>query len=170
MEHNDTQSDINIVALWLRKDPSRWLAGVLAGIFSCIIMLCFSALLSFVFGKDPLLAVKLIGIPVIGAQALAIGFHLKAIVVGFVLWFLLCGFLGFIYAHFTQTNSLTALVGVGITWGAFSWIFIYNLFSNSFRELMVSKPSAGVAFLVCMVFGLSLTSVAFFHRMLGAKN
>jgi hypothetical protein len=52
---------------------------------------------------------------------------------------------------------------MGLVWGTFSWIFLWNLFMQSFRTIYVAQiPSASV-FAIWMTFGISLTSLAFFR-------
>jgi hypothetical protein len=164
--------DINMVELWLRRDPIRWLAGVLAGIFAGICMMVFMMIVNKVLGgQDVFFPVKLAAVPFMGNRATAFDSGAPAILFGFAVLEALCAFLGFVYAQFTQTNHLGALLGMGFTWGAFSWIFLSNLYFQSISELHAYDYSHGVALVTCMVFGFSLTSVAFFDRMLrGAKR
>ena len=91
---------------------------------------------------------------------------MTSIVVGLVSFEMLCAFLGAVFAHFVFSNASGPLLGMGFTWGAFSWIFINNLFSPSFLDVRAANISRGAAFGFWMVFGLSLTSVAFFDRVL----
>ncbi|NDD93156.1 hypothetical protein EBZ37_13890, partial [bacterium] len=71
---------------------------------------------------------------------------------------------------FTGTNSFAPLLGMGLTWGAFSWIFINNLFAPSFLDIRALNISNGAAFFVWMVYGISLTSVAFFDRAVRPRS
>jgi hypothetical protein len=165
------EEDIDLVALWLRKDPVRWVAGALAGAFAGILMLVFASIVSKIGGQDLLLPVKMWAVPFMGNSATELGMHLPAILVGLIFVEALCAFLGAVYAHFTPTNHLGALLGMGFTWGAFSWIFLSNLFFQSFREIRAIQYPPAVAFFSLMVFGFSLTSVAFFDRVLrGGKR
>lgn len=162
--------DINIVEIWLRRDRARWCAGALAGSFASVVALVFSGILAVMTGREFWFPVKLGAIPFMGNSAMALGLsNITGLLLGFVFFQVLCSFLGTLYAHFTGTNSLPALTGVGVTWGAFSWIFLNNLYGPSFREFYVAGAPKGLAFLSCMVFGLSLTSVAFFDRMCRKK-
>jgi hypothetical protein len=160
---SNTDQDINLVEIWLRRDPKRWLAGALAGVFSAFAACGFAMIISTLFGSDPWYPAKLLAIPFCGASAMNLGFGLS-VLVGLGFWSVLGGFLGAVFAHFTGTNSLSALLGVGLSWGAFSWVFLHNLFFPSFREYMVQRVPNGVAFFTCMVFGVALTSTAFFDR------
>lgn len=162
MQHED----MNLVEMWLRKDPVRWIAGALAGLFACVLMTVFAMILSGVFGNEVWFPMKVAALPVLGGSATEFGFHLRPILIGLAVQGGLCAFLGVIYAHFTGTNSLPALLGMGFVWGAFSWIFIFNLFVQSFTDVRAANLSPAAAFPIMMVFGLSLTSVAFFDRAL----
>lgn len=158
--------EMDLVAIWLRRDPVRWIAGILAGAFAGGLMLVFSMVLAAVLGAELWLPAKLPALPFLGADALEIGMNMKAILIGIVVHELLCSFWGLIFAHFTGTNHLPALLGVGFTWAAFSWIFMNNLFFPSFRDFYVAQIPQGAAFFACLVYGLGLVSVAFFDRVL----
>lgn len=163
--HQDTEGDINLVEIWLRRDPTRWIAGALAGVFSGLVACAFGMLLALLFGSDVWYPAKALASPILGPEAMNFGIH-AGIAVGLGVWAGLGAVLGAVYAHFTGTNSLPALLGVGLSWGAFSWVFLNNLFLPSFRAYMVLHVSGGAAFFVCLVFGIALTSTAFFDRML----
>ena len=165
MGTNHTDHDINLVEIWLRKDKVRWTAGLFAGVFSALAACGFAMVLCALFGSDTWYPAKLLAVPFLGAKAIDFGFS-SAVFVGLGFWTVLGGFLGATFAHFTGTNSLPALLGVGLSWGAFSWIFLHNLFFPSFRDYMVQRVPNGVALLICLVFGTALTSTAFFDRML----
>ena len=122
-----------------------------------------------IVGREPLMAAKVPALPLLGAEALEYG-QTRALIVGIIVHELLCLFLGVIYAHFTGTNHLGALFGVGITWGIFGWIFISNLFSPSWRDVFVAGVPSGAAFVAWIVFGIVLTSVAFFDRLLRGSS
>ena len=156
---------MDIVAIWLRKDPKRWVAGILAGAFAGVLAAAFACLLAKMGGFELWFPLKVAAIPFLGNQATAYGIT-QALTIGFVVHELLCMFLGFVYAHFTGTNELPTLLGAGLTWGLFSWIFIFNLFTQSFTEIEALHLSKGAGFFVMLVFGLSLTSTAFFDRVI----
>lgn len=157
--------DPNIVEIWLRKDPIRWIAGILGGLFAGAVALVCGMILVALCGGELWYPVKVMALPLLGSEALAYSSG-SAIVVGLITHGVLCAVLGGIFAHFTGTNSISALLGVGVTWGAFSWIFINNLFSKSWHSVLSADISAGGAFAVCMAYGVALVSVSFFDRML----
>jgi len=157
--------DQNIVEIWLRKDPVRWIAGAFAGAFAGIVMIGVSMLFMALMGDDIFAPIKVAALPVLGASAMEAGMVMKPIVVGLLAHELLCVFLGIIFAHFTGTNVLSALLGVGLTWGIFGWIFINNLFSPSFHDVLTAERSAAVAFFAWVIFGITLTSVSFFDKL-----
>jgi hypothetical protein len=163
------QEDMDIVAIWLRKDPKRWVAGILAGAFAGVLALAFACVLAKIGGMEILFPIKVAAVPILGNEATAYGMT-PAVLIGFVIHELLCMFLGFVYAHFTGTNELPTLLGAGFTWGVFSWIFIFNLFVQSFADIQALHLSKGAGFFVMLVFGLSLTSTAFFDRMIRGSS
>ena len=160
--------DFNIVEIWLRRDPARWMAGAFGGLFAAFMMWAFTAILMKSAGHEGWFLLKAFAVPVIGGKAMATGFHLHAILTGGAIFALLSVVLGMVYAHFTGTNKVGPLLAMGVVWGAFSWVFLNNLFSASFRELFVLQIPKGPALFAWMVFGLSLASVSFFDRMFHA--
>ncbi len=162
--------ETNIVEIWLRRDSVRWMAGALAGAFAGLVAMAFAMILAVAAGHELWFPIKVAALPILGNDATAVGLTLGSIVVGLAAHQLLCIFLGVVFAHFTGTNSLAPLLGVGLVWGIFGWIFINNLFSRSFPAIRAAELSVGAAFFVWIVYGLSLTSVSFFDRALRAKK
>jgi hypothetical protein len=160
----------DIVALWLRKDPVRWVAGIAAGIVAGVFSLVFAMILSKMNGLDLFYAARIPALPVLGSTAMEYT-NSMGILVGVAVHLLICSVLGFVYAHFTGTNAMTRLLGAGLVWGLFSWIFITNLFAMSFTDVAAVGYSRGAGLFVNLVFGLSLTSVAFFDQAFrGSKS
>ena len=168
MTFDDTQVDgteANLVEIWLRKDPVRWVAGAAAGLIAGLFSLLIYMVICNQVGLEYLYPVKVAAIPFLGGEALTYGWG-SSVVVGLIIYLGISTFLGVIYAHFTGTNSFKALLGVGLTWGVFSWIFISNLYVPAFREVFVAEIPAGISFIVNLIYGVALTSVAFFDRIL----
>jgi hypothetical protein len=162
----DTDGDINLVEGWLKADPKRWLAGVLAGLFAALIAIAVAGIISVVGGMEFLFPVKLMATWVLGASATELGMHLGAIAVGFGVIGAICGFWGFVYAQFVRTNCLGPLLAMGLVWGIFSWVFEWNLFFHSIKPILTADVSPAPVFFICLAYGISLTSVAFFDRSL----
>lgn len=156
----------NLTDVWLRKDPVRWVAGALAGCVGGAAMLLFSIILAKLAGMDGLYLVKLAASPWVGDAAMEYSPSPMVLIAGGVQLAILFSFLGATFAHFAATNALPALLGLGLSWGAFGWVFITNLFSQSYRPVVVAEVPRGFAFFAWMVFGIGLTSVAFFDRTL----
>lgn len=159
-------TDTDIVALWVKRDPIRWTAGVLGGLFAGIVMLVVSGLLCAANGLDVLLPVKMAALPILGGAATEFAAGMPTLITGFAMHELMCAFLGFVYAQFTGGNSKRLLFGVGITWAAFGWVFITCLFTPSWRDVLVLEFPKGIAFAGWMSYGVSLMSVGFFDRLL----
>ncbi len=157
--------EYNLVEIWLRKDPVRWLAGVLGGLFAGGVAMAVAIGISTYLGWDPLFPLKLLGTPILGAASTDLQSS-QGVTVGALVIEGICVFWGVVFAHFTGTNSIRALLAMGVAWGAFSWIFIWNLFLQSFKPIFAARIPAGPAFPVCMAYGLALASVALFDRML----
>ncbi len=163
------EEDTNLVEIWLRKDPARWVAGAMAGIFAGLLAGAFAMAVAKMLGYEMWFPIKLAALPFLGGRATEFGIN-AGLITGLIVMESLCMVLGMVYAHFTGLNSLPLLLGAGFTWGCFSWIFINNLFTPAFPDISAANLSKAPGFFVCMVFGLSLTSVAFFDRMVRGGN
>jgi hypothetical protein len=153
--------EYNLVEMWLRKDPVRWIAGALAGLFAGAVAMGLASFISSSIGLEPLFPVKLIGTVLLGPSATEIGVTNGAIT-GAILFESITLFLGMIFSHFVGSNKMSALLPMGLVWGVFSWI----LFLQSFRPIFVARVSSSPVFLICIVFGLALASVKLFDRVL----
>jgi hypothetical protein len=162
--------EYNLVEIWLRRDPTRWIAGALGGVFAAVVAMVVAMVIAQSAGYEVWLPIKLMGTPILGAAATEIG-NTSGILAGAFLTGMICVFWGVIFAHFTGTNSVSALLAMGLVWGTFSWIFIWNLFLPSFTTIFAARISAGAAFPVCIAYGLALASVAFIDPVLrGSKQ
>lgn len=161
--------ELNLVESWVKKDPARWIAGALAGLFAGLAMLAFAVILFALLGYDAWAPVKIAAVPFLGGEAMAYG-NTQGLIFGFVVHELFSMFIGFVFGHFVFTNSLPGLLGMGLTWGIFAWIFLNNLYFNSWREYFVVEMPRGAGFFSLLVFGISLTSVAFFDRMVRRRK
>ncbi len=157
--------EYNLVEIWLRKDPVRWAAGALAGLFAGAVALLFAMIFASCVGMDFWFPAKLMGTILLGPSATEFA-ATQSIWVGVATFEAICLFFGFVFAHFTGTNSVSALLAMGLAWGAFSWVFLWNLFLQSFRTIFSAHVSSGAALPVCFVYGLALSSVAIFDPLL----
>jgi hypothetical protein len=164
----DSEGDINIVALWVKLDVIRWMAGFAAGVFSGAIALVASMVVTASTGGDLWMPLKVGALPFLGGHALEYGMGFS-VYLGAAALLGLCGFLGILFAHFVRTNRFMPLFSVGATWGIFSWIFLNNLFFKSWRDFLAAGLSDAKIFFVCLLFGVSLVSLAFFDRMLRGR-
>ncbi len=155
--------EYNLVAMWTNIRAARLKAGVLAGIFAGIITLIFGAIFCSMKGLDPTIPMRIMGLPYLGNSAMAFG-NGTGIAVGLLSFFSLAIFLGVAYAHFTGSNNKKGLFGMGLTWGAFGWIFITCLFMPANRSYFAAEIPRGVMFFAWQVYGLSLMSVAWFDK------
>lgn len=160
----EMDNELDMVALWLRKDTRRWTAGVLAGAFAGAVAMALAMVFSKMGGYDAFFAPKLFGGILIGWQATDVGAGMGAAIDGFVIFELIAAIFGFAYAHFVPTNRLQPLLAMGAVWGIFSWIFLWNLFLPSFAAIRFSGVTPGVALPVCMTYGLCLASVKIFDK------
>lgn len=168
MNSEAVEKDLDIVAIWLRKDPSRWMAGALAGVVASIALIIVGMILCKSSGMDMWYPVKVAAIPLMGGRALEIN-SAAGIFPGIIVIELFSVFWGVLFGHFTGTNKFFPLLGVGATWGIFTWIFWINLYLQSFREIYVAGIPRGPAFFVCLAWGVSFTSIAVFDRMIKGK-
>jgi len=158
------ENDSNLVEFWVKKDPVRWFAGAISGLFAGVVALLAAMILSTQGDGDPWIVAKLAALPW-NDRALEFAAPNSVVFTGILIHEGFCVFLGVIFAHFTGTNSIPALLGMGVAWGLFSWIFINNLFTPSFHDVAVAGVPKWPALLICLVFGVSLTSVSVFDRV-----
>jgi len=156
----DHNVDHNIVEIWLRRDQKRWIAGAITGLLAALIMF-FAVVVASLFtqGIDKFYLIRVFALPIVGRDAMNLSLGAGALLPGFALFGFLSVILGVVYAHMTGTNNMKALCGVGLTWGLFSWIFISNLFSPSFRLIHVENISPIKALGAWLIFGFSLTLI-----------
>ena len=155
----------NFVTNWLRRDPIRWISGGLAGLFSAFVAMAIAMFFASSAGLQSWFPLKLFGTILLGPSATDVKFAQGAITGG-ILFAALCIFLGMVFAHFVYTNAFGALLAMGLVWGLFSWIFIFNLFMQSFKPVLAAHVPPTVAFPICVLFGLALSSVSLFDRLI----
>ncbi len=154
--------EYSLVATWLRKDPGCLLESALAGSFSAISSAMVASLIAQQAGYPPAFPLKLLGTIIAGPQNT--DYDTGCMALGIYLWLGLCIFSTTVFAHFVATRRFQSLFLMGLVWGTFSWIFLWNLFMQSFPAIYNAHiPSASV-FCIWMVFGMSLTSLALFAR------
>ncbi len=158
--------EIRIVEKWLQRDTVRWIAGALAGLFAGAVAMAFAMYMASSADMESWLPVKLFATICLGAKATEYGMNTTYVMTGLFILGGLFAFWGVIYAHFTYTNDLLSLLGMGLAWGAFTWIFNWNLFLQSFLEIRSAGIPSSAAFAVCMMYGIALASVGFFDRAL----
>jgi hypothetical protein len=141
------------------------MAGALAGAFAGLLMAGVAMALATAAGYESVYPLKLPALPFLGGSATALGFGTAGMWVGLVAHELLAMFLGAVFAHFAATNYLPALLGAGLSWGIFSWIFLGNLFFQSFDAVNAAQLPRGASLICNLIFGLGLTSVGAFDRM-----
>lgn len=157
------EGEFPVVDLWSKLRASRIIAGIFAGIFAGVMMQIFGMIYCAIKGMDILAPTKIAAIPFLGGAAMAYG-SASGVIVGLIVFFLLSSVLGAVYAHFTGINNCKGLFGVGLTWAAFSWVFITCLFMPSFHDYAAADIPRGVMFFAWIVFGLSLMSVQWFDK------
>lgn len=157
------EGEYNLVEMWTDIRAARLKAGVMAGIFAGVVTLIFGAIFCSIKGLDPTIPMRIMGLPYMGNLVMAYG-NAQGLLVGLLSFFSMAIFLGVAYAHFTGVNNKKALFGMGLTWGAFGWIFITCLFMPANRNYYAAEIPRGVMFFAWQVYGLSLMSVAWFDK------
>jgi hypothetical protein len=151
-----TSEEMNITEHWLVAKPKRWVAGAMAGAVGGAAMLLFGMIAASLAGYDLTYALKIPAIPVFGGEATATDSGFGVVLVGVLLHTILCSFWGFVFSHFTYATQVGSLIGMGLTWGTFSWIFLNNLFFPSFRAYHVLQVPQSTAFVACLIYGVVL--------------
>lgn len=157
--------EYNLVEIWLRRDPIRWLSGVLGGLVAGVFAMLAGMWVATSHGMEASFPLKLLGTTVLGASATELQ-QVQGAFVGLIVLEFICVFWGVIFAHFTGTNSIKALLAMGLVWAAFSWIFIWNLFLPSFKPIFAAQIPAGAAIPSCVAYGLGLATISFFDSLL----
>lgn len=157
------EGEHNLVELLCNFRAVRLKAGVVSGIIAGIAMQVFGMIYCLVKGIDVTAPMKIAALPVLGNSAMAYG-STSGIVVGLAVFFAYSIFHGMTHAHVTGGNHRGALFGMGLTWGAFSWIFVTCLFMPAFRDYYAAEIPRGVMFFAWLVWGVALMSVMFFDR------
>lgn len=158
--------EVRIVEKWLQRDTTRWIAGTMAGLFAGAVAMTFAMYIASSADLDSWLPIKLFATVFFGNKATEHGMNTTHVIAGAAVLSVIFAFWGAVYAHFTFTNHLPSLLGMGMAWGVFLWIFNWNLYLQSFLEIRSAGISSGAAFPVCMAYGICLASVAFFDRVL----
>jgi hypothetical protein len=163
-----TDNDINLVESWLTPDPTRWIAGIISGLIAAAVAIAVGMILSVAHGYEIWFPVKLLGTILVGPGATDFG-SVPGLIAGLAVWGIGGAFWGFAYAQFTRTNSFAGLLGMGVTWGLFTWIFEWNLFMRSFRSILAADIPSSAAFPVCLAFGVALVVLGFVDRALRGR-
>lgn len=153
------QGDMNIVEIWLRNDPIRLFAGAFGGLVAGVVAMAVAMFLAQKGEYEVWFPVKLMATMVLGAGATEIGMNQTHILAGVGVISALCMFWGVIYAHFTGTNSMKALLPMGLVFGIFSWIFLWNLFFQSFKPIFAAQIPSAPVLAICVAYGLSLSLI-----------
>ncbi len=167
------EEDLNVVELWTTPDLPRVIAGILAGCFAAFVMSVCAAIFAKSAGMEFTFPWKFAGTLIVGGEGTEFGnsgLGFISILSGAVLIEIVGGFLGAVFAHFVKTNHKPSLAWMGIVWALFSWIFIWNLFLQSFATIRWAQISAGAAFPITIAFGLALVSVAFFDSIVRGRR
>ena len=155
------EGEHNLVALLCNFRAVRLRAGVLAGIFAGVMMQIFGMIYCAAKGIDVTAPLKIAALPFLGNSAMEYG-SMTGILVGLAGFFAFSIFHGMTYAHVTGGNDRSALFGMGLTWAAFSWVFVTCLFMPAFRSYYEAEIPRGVMFFAWIVWGISLQSAKWF--------
>lgn len=158
--------EINLVEKWIRIDLHRWKAGILTGLVAGLIAVILGGIVSALGGGQFFFPLKFLASPFMGPEATALTNGFFTLLVGFLFIEVLSAFLGFIFSHFVFTSHLPSLLGMGLAWGAFSWVFLWNLFLPSFKPVLWQNLSAGIGFFLCIAYGLSFALVGTLEKNL----
>jgi len=157
------EEDMNIVALWLRKDPKRWILGGLIGFVAGLISMAVGGGIASYYGLQASFPIKLLGTPIIGASATEFTSS-SGFIAGFAVYSFICIFWGVLYGHFVASAKFANLLAMGLVWGTFLWVFNWNLYLQSFKLIYAAQVDSRPAFAVCVVYGFSLALIGFLDR------
>ncbi|MEK6578182.1 MAG: hypothetical protein AABZ55_03060 [Bdellovibrionota bacterium] len=158
--------EYNLTDQWIRKNPNRWIAGALGGLFAGTVMAVVAMLVSAKVGMQPTFPLKLVASVLLGAQATDYEAGAHFILLGLIAHEVLAMFIGIIFGHFVTAKTFVGNTAMGLVWGLFSWIFMWNLFFQSFSTVLAAHISSAAVFPICLAFGISLASVGLFDRLM----
>ena len=158
------EGEMNLVAEWTRVDPIRWVSGILAGLLAGAVAMLVAGVIATWGGFEFWFPIKLMATPILGSTATEIGMNLGPIIVGLMVIEFLAVFWGVIYSHFVYSNNTGPLLAMGLVWGVYLWIFNWNLYFQSFKTISVTNLPRSWVMVVCLSYGLSLSTVRFFDR------
>jgi hypothetical protein len=158
-------NDVNLVALWTSVDVTRWIAGIIAGAIAAAISMFVGGLLSTSQGYEFIFPIKLLGTAVLGGSATGYG-NTQGLIVGLAVLGAITMFWGFVFGHFVRTNKFWGLLGMGFTWGAFTWVFVWNLFLHSSPAIGASNVPSGPAFACCLAYGFGMMTIALVDKVI----
>jgi hypothetical protein len=166
----DQSGEMNLVEKWLRINPRRWIAGAMTGLFAGVVSMIVAGVLASRGGKEFLFPVKLMGAAWLGNSATDLGGPSIGVIVGFIHWEFIAVFWGVVYSHFVFATRLSSLAAMGLAWGAFSWVFLWNLFLQSFNAINAAMIGGAPGLPVCFAYGLSMAALPVFRGLLGVKE
>jgi hypothetical protein len=169
MTAEDLANDVNVVALWTSVDKVRWAAGVVSGWIAGAIAMGVAGIVASSHGFEFLFPVKLLGTCLLGSSATAYG-NTSGLIAGLVVTGFISGLWGFVYSHFVRSGSMYTILGMGFTWGAFLWIFNWNLLLHSVKAVSAAEIPSSAAFLTCMVYGFSMGVLAIVDPMFRGRR
>lgn len=152
-------NDYNVVADWVSFDGARLAAGIVSGAIAGAFAMVVAGICATSHGLQFSYPLKVFGTIFLGYGATdynsSAGIFAGAVIVGFITMFW-----GAIYGHFVRTNKFAGLMGMGFTWGCFSWVFLWNLTLHSFKTIGWTRVGPGVALLTCMAYGFGMAVIA----------
>ena len=159
MQNGMDGNDYNVVADWSSVDLVRWAAGIISGAIAGAFAMVVAGICAVTHGFQFSYPVKIFGTILLGYKATDYHSH-SGFVAGFVVVGFITIFWGFVFGHFVRTNKIKNLIGMGFTWGAFSWVFMWNLMLHSFKTIGWTTTGPGVALLTCMAYGFGMMVIA----------
>jgi hypothetical protein len=161
MEHEDS----DIVAHWLTINFKRLLGGLLAGLTASATALHLASHLSKHAGLDPHFLAKLYATILYGYTALDYTTPLYIVHQGYMILAGIGTFWALVFSHFVLTSKFFEQLAMGLVWAFLSWVFTWNLFSQSFSTIhSVELPAIGPV-LVCLTYGLTLSILSLFDKI-----
>jgi hypothetical protein len=152
--------DSDLVAHWIEFHPKRYFLGIISGLIASGAALIVANQMSLADKDDFHYTAKLFATIFYGFSATEYSVSDHIVFSGYALLTGIGIFWSVVFSHFVISTRFQDQILVGFCWAFLSWVFTWNLFSQSFYTIQTAGVPSSAALAVCMTYGLSLSSLS----------